>query len=69
MYFIYKLGSNVFHNGYFDTNANHTFVYGTFNCHGTENYLADCPWTAHTLKHCYEYEVAGVRCGGNELYL
>ena len=39
MYFIYKLGSNVFHNGYFDTTANPTFVYGTFNCHGTENYI------------------------------
>ena len=57
----------MFHNGYFDTTANPTFVYGTFNCNGTEDYLADCPWTSYTLQNCYEYEVAGVRCKGTEL--
>lgn len=54
-------------NNQFNAPYDSSFVYGYFNCRGSETSLLDCYTSSYYLRHCYSNDIAGVSCHGKNI--
>ena len=52
---------------HFNAPQNLLFVYGYFDCSGSETRLVDCYMRSYYLRYCYSSYIAGVTCRGNDI--
>uniref|UniRef100_A0A1X7T6A2 Uncharacterized protein n=1 Tax=Amphimedon queenslandica TaxID=400682 RepID=A0A1X7T6A2_AMPQE len=58
----YSYRSVAYRYNHFNTPQNSPFVYGYFDCSGSETRLVDCYMHSYYLRYCYSYYIAGVTC-------
>ena len=63
---IYMLGSVAYRYNRFNAPQDSSFVYGYFNCYGSEKRLTNCRMYSYWLRYCYSSYIAGVSCRGKE---
>ena len=50
----------------FNAPQDNSFIYGYFDCRGSETSLLDCYMRSYYLRYCYYYYIAGVSCRGKD---
>ena len=63
----YDIGSVAYRYNQFNAPYDSSFVYGYFNCRGSETNLLDCYTSLYYLRRCYYYYIAGVSCHGKSI--
>ena len=61
------VGSVAYSYNSFNAPADSSFVYGFFDCSGSETKLLDCYMRSSYLRYCYSYYIAGVTCRGKNI--
>ena len=61
------LGSTAYRYNQFNAPEDLSFVYGFFDCSGSEKKLLDCYMRTYYLRYCYSYYIAGVYCRGKDI--
>ena len=51
----------------FNAPQDQSFVYGYFDCRGSEANLLDCYMYSYYLSYCYSNYIAGVLCRGKSI--
>ena len=67
IYIYICIGSVAYSYNQFNAPEDSSFVYGFFDCSGSETKLLDCYMRTSYLRYCYSYYIAGVTCRGKNI--
>ena len=58
------IGAVAYSYNQFNAPQDNSYVYGFFNCYGSETNLLNCNMYSNYLRYCYSYSIAGISCRG-----